>query len=122
MGFIFNKDTDILVYKTKGIIDKNHIIDFYRHMAVDLSYPRKLKTLIDATDCQFEFEIKDLRELFKELVLAFEKYDSLYEAIVVSKPYETVIATLFADGFKDPNYEFKVFSTKSGAVKWLLNP
>ncbi len=119
MGFHFNSDSDILIYKCVDIIDKEHIMDLYKHIAEESSYPRNLRTLIDAADCIFKFEIKDLPELFQGLEKAFEKYSSLREAIVVDKPYETVLATLFAEGFKDPNYKFKVFSTKYAALGWL---
>jgi hypothetical protein len=45
----------------------------------------------------------------------------MHEAIEVDKPYETAIASLFSDGYKDPNYKFRVFSTKSAAENWLFN-
>ena len=121
MGLIFDTDSEILVSKTKGIVDKEYIKEFYKHIAAENQYPRKLKTLVDATECQFDFIIKDLGELIKELEIAFKKYTSIREAIVVAKPFETAIASIFSDGFKDPNYKFKVFSTRLAAEKWLLN-
>lgn len=121
MGLNFDTDREILVFKPKGTIGKEHIKDFYKHLAVENNYPRKLRTLIDAWECQFNFEIKDLSELFNELEIAIKNYTSIREAIVVGKPYETAIATLFSGGYKNPNYKFKVFSTRSAAEKWLLH-
>ncbi len=120
MEYYFDNDIKVLAFNASGLIEKDYIIDFYEHMGENESYPRDLRTLIDARDCTYKFEISDMQEMFSALNNALENYTSVREAIVVEKLFETVFATLFAEGMVHPKYKFKVFSTRTAALNWLV--
>lgn len=121
MEFYYDNDINVLTYNASGLIEKGEIIGFYENMGKNTKLPRKLKTLIDARECIYKFEIKDMDEMFDALNSALEHYTFVREAIVVAKPFETVFATLFAERMVHPKYKFKAFSTREGALNWLLN-
>lgn len=121
MEYYYDNDMQVLTYNASGLIEKDYIINFYEHMGKNEAYPRILKTLIDARECTYKFEIKDMDEMFAALNEALESYTSVREAIVVEKLFETVFATLFAEGMVHPKYKFRVFSTRKAALNWLTN-
>lgn len=120
MEYYYDNDIKVLTYNASGQIEKSYIINFYKHMGENDTYPRTLKTLIDARECTYKFEISDMDEMFAALTDALENYTMVREAIVVEKLFETVFATLFAEGMVHPKYKFKVFSTRQAALNWLL--
>lgn len=121
MEYYYDNDIKVLAFNASGQIEKHYIIDFYEHLGKNETYPRILKTLIDARDCTYKFEIKDMAEMFAALNTALESYTSVREAIVVEKLFETVFATLFSEGMVHPKYKFRVFSTRKAALNWLTN-
>lgn len=119
MEFYFDEERNVYVYKNEGLIEKEVIIDYYSMLGTEASLPSDLRVLIDARACTFKFEPDDLQEMFGVLRDSLKKFNSIFEAILVLQPYETVIATLFSEGVKDPRYKFGVFSTMPAALLWL---
>ena len=67
----------------------------------------------------FDFKAKDIPKIWEAVNACLENYDSIEEAILVQKPYETAMAVIFEDGAPTENYKFKIFSTRENALDWL---
>jgi hypothetical protein len=103
------------------VLHKKGIIEYYNYLRDEQSLPRKLKILIDTSGCVFTANASDIRELNEAMKEAVKKFEFLEEAIIVTKPYETVIATLFSEANREPNYIFRIFSTEAAADNWLAS-
>ncbi len=119
--YSYNEKSNLLELHTMGVMQVGDIISHYVHIRKDPTLPKKLKVLIDARGAQLDLRIEDIaltNDAVKEALLNF---DSLREAIIVDKPYETVIATMFERFYsKTESYIFRVFSTENAARVWLM--
>lgn len=120
ISFTFNKELNFLKTKTSGIIGIKEILKHYNHLKENNSYPKNLNVLIDCCDSEFKIEPQEIPIFIDATKQTLQKYDSLTEAILIKKPYETVIATLFKDMFNSEKYNFKIFYTEEAAIKWLV--
>lgn len=102
-------------------LHKAGIIEYYQYLRDARALPRKMKILIDTSSCRFTVKTAEISQLNIAMKEAVREFDFLKEAIIVTQPYETVIATLFAEANREENYEFRVFSTEGAAGRWLTS-
>lgn len=120
-SYSFNEETSILVLNTKGVMTVEDIISHYVHISKDLLLPKKLRVLIDSRGTKLDLKVEDIARTNNAVKKALDKFTFLKEAIIVDKPYETVIATMFERYYsKMQSYSFKVFSTDHAARSWLM--
>jgi len=119
--YSFNEEDGILELKTEGLMKVKDIISHYVHITSDDSLPEKMKVLIDSRGTRMDLRVEDIALTNEAVKQAMRKFRFLKEAIIVDKPYETVIATMFERFYsKMDNYLFRVFSTENAARNWLL--
>jgi hypothetical protein len=119
--YSFNEETQVLDLITVGVMKVEDIISHYVHISKDDSLPRKMRVLIDSRGTKMELRIEDIALTNEAVKKALAKYTYLKEAIIVDKPYETVIATMFERFYsKMDSYAFRVFSTENAARSWLM--
>lgn len=95
------------------------VIEHYRTYEQNNDVPRNLRVFIDCSNSSFDFKPKDISRIWEAVDRCLAKYDSLEEAILVQRPYETAMAAIFENGAPDENYLFKLFSTREMAIDWL---
>ncbi len=119
--YSYYENASLLELQTTGVMQVGDIISHYVHIRNDHTLPKNLKVLIDARSTQLDLRVEDIaltNDAVKEALLNF---DSLREAILVDKPYETAIATMFERFYsKIESYNFRVFSTENAARVWLM--
>jgi hypothetical protein len=119
--YSYDEDADILILSTDGVMKVQDIISHYEHITSDDALPRKLSVLIDSRGTQMDLKIADIEFTHEAVKKALNTYSFLKEAIIVDKPYETVIATMFERFYsKMESYLFRVFSTEEAARTWLM--
>jgi len=119
--YSFNEDTQVLDLRTERVLKVDDIISHYVHISSDNSLPRKMRVLIDSRGTKMDLRIEDIALTNEAVKKALTKYTFLKEAIIVDKPYETVIATMFERFYaKMDSYAFRVFSTENAARSWLM--
>lgn len=103
-----------------GVLKIDDILSHYAKINDDGSLPRNLNVLIDCRDSQLDVKLDEIsltKDIVKKVLLNFK---SINEAIIVNKPYETVVATLFEDYNSElESYNFEIFSTENAARYWL---
>lgn len=116
----YNEKTNVLETKAKGTLQINDIIKHYLDIGKS-QYPSKhLKILVDCREADFEITPIEISYTVNALKKALISYESIQESILVSKPFETAIATLFKRyNTNTNNYYFKVFCTEKAAKDWL---
>ena len=120
LKYSYNNKLNILEIKATGTNRVTDIIKHYTYLAENNSFPKNLNFLIDSKDAKIEINPDELSQIFKPLLKTIKKYDVLYEAILVDKPYETAITTLFETQLKTfQNYKFNIFNTQEAALDWL---
>lgn len=115
-------DEKRMMLKTEyqGVMKIDDIIRHYVKILDDNSLPRDLKVLIDCSSAQFDVNVDEIGLATEVVKKALLKYNSIREAILVDKPHETVIATLFEKyNSALESYSFSVFSTETSARNWL---
>lgn len=119
--YLYNEKLNILVVKTKGTLRITDIINHYNELTNNVTFPNNLKVLIDCRGTQLNIKINEISFVNGALKNALNKYENIQEAILVDKPYETVVATLFKDYNVDlKKYSFKIFYTEDAAKSWLI--
>lgn len=104
----------------QGVMKIDDIISHYLKILDDSSLPRDLKVLIDCSSAQFDVNVDEIGLATDIVKKALLKYNSIREAVLVDKPHETVIATLFEKyNSALESYSFAVFSTETAARNWL---
>ncbi len=120
VNFSFNEDSMTLEATYTGILTVEGIISHYTKIHDDKSLPRDLKVFIDISDTQMDLKVDEIAQTYDAVKNAILAYHSIKEAILVDKPYETVVAMLFEKHHSRlKTYSFRVFSTESAARKWL---
>ncbi len=119
-NYSYNEKSKILELRTIGVIKIDDIISHYAELNDDGSLPRNLKVLIDCRGTQLDIKVNEIsltKDSVKKVLL---KFKSIKEAILVDKPFETVVATLFKDYNSDlESYSFRIFCTENAAKNWL---
>jgi len=122
--YTFNKQINIIELIAQDIITIDQIISYYLSISKDKSLPRNLKTLVDCTNGKLQIDLnkKEIEQASLALNTAIEVFDSIQEAVVVDKPYNTVVTTLFRDFNCDiKNFDIKIFCTQKASLEWLLH-
>jgi len=115
----FNQQVGIFEFRLVGNISLNELLECINFRNENTTYPRSLKMMIDATNANFTFEIDDLDIIAFENLKSLEKYDYIFDAIILDTPKNTALSILYKQLAKVINYEFVYFSTKKCAIKWL---
>lgn len=118
--YSYNKKSKILETVTFGVLNIEDIINHYEQITNDDSLPKNLMVLIDCRGTKFDIKVDEI-SLTKDVVKkALLKFKLIKEAILVDKPFQTVIATLFENYNSDvESYSFRIFSTENAARYWL---
>jgi hypothetical protein len=114
-----DREDGILVVDVSKKVDIIAVTEHYKVLETTLEYPQSLKVLLRAGDSEFRFRENALPLFTVAAEAAMEKYRSVREAIVVSRPMETAVATLFSE-ISIRHFEFRVFTTETAAREWLL--
>lgn len=115
-----NEKLMILEIEMQGVITIDDIILHYTNIMDDKTLPRELKVLIDCRSTQMDINVDEISSTIDAVKKALLKYNSIREAILVDKPFETVVATLFEQYNSDLEaYNFSVFCTEKAAINWL---
>ena len=115
----FNKQLKILKTEFKGDITADDIIGYLIAFKENSNYPRKLKSIVDATNASFKFSFKDLKAFNKEKNKSLENYDIVISAIIINSPATAAISTLYGAVANSKRYKYKVFSTPEAALTWV---
>ena len=119
-NYSYNEKSMILETGTIGILKIEDIISHYEKINNDDSLPRNLKVLIDCRGTQLDVTVDEINLTSDVVKKALLIYNYIKEAILVDKPYETVVATLFENyNSYFESYSFRVFSTENAARNWL---
>ena len=115
----FNHKTGILESKFCGEVYLKEILDYIISTKENSSFPRLLKIITNACNANFSFEVDDLEKIIAENEKSLEKYDYIFDAIIVDNPKNTVLSMLYRELEKNHKYKFYIFSTKEAALNWL---
>jgi len=116
----FNPQTGILDSTFEGDVSLTEIVDYIIATKENRSYPRKLKILTDATKANMKLAPDDLSKIVEENIKSIEKYDYIFDAIVLMSPKETALSLLYQELAKSNKYQFQIFSTREAAIEWLI--
>jgi hypothetical protein len=115
----YNDELNVLQTKTGGELSVAEILGHYDEIRQNESYPRDLKVLIDCRSTRLAVKLDDVTQIIEAARATIPKYERLREAILVTAPYETVVATLFEQNARFKNYHFRLFNSKNAALQWL---
>ena len=115
----FNHQTGILDSQFIDEVTLKEIVDYIVATKENAEYPRKLKILTDATKGIMKLNTDDLQVIVSENNKSIEKYDFIFDAIVIESPKETAMSILYQEMAKNSKYKFQVFSTRGAALDWL---
>lgn len=116
----YDHQNGILLSRLEGIVTLKEVVDYIVATKENISYPRSLKILTDATGANMVFSPQDLVVIEEENSKSIERYDSITDAIVLESPRETALAILYQRLAENEKYKFQVFSTREAAIKWLV--
>jgi hypothetical protein len=115
----YDDELGVLCTKTGGELSVEEILGHYREIRQNTTYPRDLKVIIDCRSTRLAVKLDDVSRIVEAAKNALPKYTSLKEAILITAPYETVVATLFEQNARFKNYHFRLFNSKNAALRWL---
>ncbi|ALJ03681.1 hypothetical protein APS56_00300 [Pseudalgibacter alginicilyticus] len=116
---IFNTETNILETEFINDITALQVINYIVAFKDNTSYPRKLKSVIDATQATFKFSFRDLKSFNAAKANSLVNYDSVMIAIIISNSTTAALSVLYEAIANNKKYKFKVFSSEEGAINWL---
>jgi len=119
MDFSYNDELDVLHTKTGGDLSIEDILGHYQEIMQNSTYPRDLKVIIDCRSTRLAVKLDDVSRIVKAAKNTILKYKRLREAILITAPYETVVATLFEQNARFNNYHFRLFNSENAALRWL---
>ncbi|MEE9463414.1 MAG: hypothetical protein V3V53_16370 [Bacteroidales bacterium] len=117
--FSYDDELDILHTITGGDLSIDEILGHYQEIRQNNTYPRDLKVIIDCRSTRLAVKLDDISRLIEAAKNTIPKYTQLREAILVTAPYETVVATLFEQNARFKNYNFRLFNSENAALRWL---
>jgi hypothetical protein len=117
----FNAELQILEVFYKGNIYINDLLEYGEMIRTNDSLPRDLKILTNATDASYHLTMQEISFMMDVLKMQIVPYNSVKTAVIQEKPIETAISMLVDIGSPIPGYKHKVFSTRHGALDWLLH-
>ena len=104
----FNDELGILQTKTGGELNIDEILGHYQEIRKNETLPRDLKVIIDCRLTRLAVKLDDVSYIIDAAKSTIPKYNQIWEAILITAPYETVIATLFEQNARFDNYHFKL--------------
>jgi hypothetical protein len=119
INFSYDDELDVLQTKTGGDLSIEEILGHYDEIRENDSYPRDLKVIIDCRSTRLVVKLDDVSRIVEVAKNTILKYHRLREAILITKPYETVVATLFEQNARFKNYHFRLFNSENSALGWL---
>ncbi len=117
--FSYDEELGILHTITCGDLSIDEILRHYEEIRQNSTYPRDLKVIIDCRSTRLAVKLDDISRLIEAAKNTIPKYTQLREAILVTAPYETVVATLFEQNARFKNYNFRLFYSENAALQWL---
>ena len=117
--FSYNNELGVLQTKTGGDLSIDEILGHYNEIRQNTSYPRDLKVIIDCRSTRLAVKLDDVTRIIEAAKSTIPKYKRLREAILITAPYETVVATLFEQNARFKNYHFRLFNSENAALQWL---
>jgi len=117
--YTYNEKEKLLELDASGEMKIIDIIEHYEYLITESSFPSNLKVLIDCRNVNFKIDPDEMPLCLIAVNNSLKKFNRLTEAIIVDKPYETVIATMFSQLTRNPSYNFQVYSSKLAARNWL---
>ena len=115
----YNDELDVLCTHTGGELSIDEILGHYQEIRQNDAYPRDLKVIIDCRSTRLAVKLDDVSCIIEAVKNTLPKYTRLREAILITEPYETVVATLFEQNARFRNYHFRLFNSKNAALRWL---
>jgi len=117
--FTFIHELGILRTTTGGELSISEILGHYQEISQNDTYPRDLKVIIDCRSTRLAVKLDDVSRIIEAAKNTLTKYTRLREAILITAPYETVVATLFEQNARFKNYHFRLFNSENAALQWL---
>lgn len=117
--FSYDDKSGVLRTTTSGELSIEQILEHYREIHQNISYPRDLKVIIDCRSTRLTVKLDDVSHIIQAAKNTMLKYTRLREAILITAPYETVVATLFEQNARFNNYQFRLFNAENAALRWL---
>ena len=115
----YNDEMGVLRTTTGGDLSIDEILGHYQEIGKNKSYPRDLKVIIDCRSTRLAVRLDDVSRIIEAAKNTIPKYMRLREAILITAPYETVVATLFEQNARFKNYNFRLFNSENAALRWL---
>ena len=115
----YNDEMGVLYTKTGGDLSIEEILGHYNEIRQNDTYPRDLKVIIDCRSTRLAVKLDDVSQIIEAAKNTIPKYKRLREAILITAPYETVVATLFEQNARFNNYHFRLFNSEAAALRWL---
>jgi len=114
----FNPQIGIFEYKLEGDLTLDDMAN-YSIENEGRVFSRKVLRLFDATKATMKFSHEDLSILVDLNYKSIEKFDYVYDAIVLTSPRETALSILYKDLANTNKNRIQVYSTREAAIKWL---
>ena len=116
---VYNEELKILETQFKDDVSMHDIVGYLKSFQEKTSYPRQLRTMVDARDATFSFSYKALKSFNKVKTESLKYYTIVVSAVVINSPATAAISTLYGAIARNKKYKYKVFSTHEAAVSWL---
>ena len=116
-----HEHSKILETTIEGDITCDEMVGYIEDIMNNPDYPLKLKILTDATKANMVFGPDEIPRIIEAINKSLEKYDSITEALVVSRPNETALTIFFKLLSEKSTYSINAFATEKNAREWLYN-
>ncbi|GAA4235161.1 hypothetical protein GCM10022291_16330 [Postechiella marina] len=115
----FKPKLNILQTEFKNVVTSQEVLEYLKSFKDNTTYPRQLRTIVDATNASFSFSYKSLKQFNSARIESLKNYNIVVTAVVISNPATAAISTLYGAIARGKKYKYKVFSTRSAALKWI---
>ncbi|PXX91124.1 hypothetical protein DF185_23315, partial [Marinifilum breve] len=109
------------IVEMKGRIELKDIIEFFKEILETNFLSSQIQILEDATLAEFAYDIEDSNHIKNLFELQKQRYPVVKHAMIRNTPVQTAYGIMLEDMTNCSNYYPKVFSTKQGALQWLLS-
>jgi len=99
INYIYHEENKFIEVKVSGKLCVQDVIKHYNKISKDNSLPNNLVSIIDCRNACFDIEEDELDDMvltYDSVKNALKRFYSIKEAIVVDKPFETAVATIFS--------------------------
>jgi len=119
--YTYNKEIGILETIFEGEISSENMIEYIISIREDRELPEVLRIFSDTTNGKLKekFGFKNLKQFLEENKITLEKKEFVYDAYLISKPFEMALGMLYKALNNYSNYKFDVFSSRKAAIDWL---